>query len=50
MKMRLPCPGLFRFSGDCLQPVNAPGAQQQFRARRAKRESRRRAETRTTRR
>ena len=45
MKMRLACPGLFHFHGDCFQAVNAPRAQQQFCAGRAKRARRRRAET-----
>ncbi len=46
MKMRLPCPGIFCCGGDFFQTVNAPRAEQQFRALRAKRRGRRRAKTR----
>ena len=43
MKMRLPCPGFPCFSGDFFQAINAPGAEQQLGAFRAKCPGRRRA-------
>ncbi len=48
--MRLRRAGFFGFRRDFFQAVNAPRAEQQFRAFRAKRMRRRRAETRSKRR